>query len=332
MPTLTVVVPALNEAERLPVLLGALDRQTRRPDAVVVADAGSTDATREIATAHGARVVDGGMPAVGRNAGAAVADTDLILFFDADNVPPASWIEQALAEFSERELIAATAHIAPLEETPGNLFACDVANLYLDLIQFASPHAPGFCILIERAAHEAIGGYDESIVLAEDHDYVQRAAKTGKFRVLRGDAMPTSMRRIGKEGLVRLAFMYLYTEVYAIQGKPIHSVPFDYEFGAFEPAEKSAPLVNIEELRTGLGEAADQVAAFPTEALERLKRLGDMTIDADGFRETLRTLEPDQAAEFRRYLKVRLRLARRSGSRAIAQARNARDTIWQRTP
>ncbi len=34
MPTLTVVVPALNEAERLPVLLDALDRQTRRPDAV----------------------------------------------------------------------------------------------------------------------------------------------------------------------------------------------------------------------------------------------------------------------------------------------------------
>ncbi len=330
MPSLTVVVPALNEGERLPVLLDALERQTRRPDAVVVADAGSTDATREIATARGARVVDGGMPAVGRNAGAAVADTDLILFFDADNVPPANWIEQALAEFSERDLIAATAHIAPLEETPGNLFACDVANLYLDLIQVASPHAPGFCILIERATHEAIGGYDESIVLAEDHDYVQRAAKVGKFRVLRGDAMPTSMRRIGKEGLVRLAFMYLYTEVYAIQGKPIHSVPFDYEFGAFEPAEKSAPLVNIDELRTGLGEAVDQVAAFPAEALERISRLGDATIDADGFREALRTLEPDEAAQFRRYLKVRLRLARRSGSRAIAQARDARDTIWQR--
>ncbi len=330
MPTLTVVVPALNEAERLPVLLDALDRQTRRPDAVVIADAGSTDATRDIATAHGARVVDGGMPAVGRNAGALVADTDLILFLDADNEPPVAWIEQALAEFSGRELTTATSHIAPLERTPGNLFACEVANLYLDLIQYASPHAPGFCILIERATHEAIGGYDETVVLAEDHDYVQRAAKVGKFRILRGDAMPTSMRRIGKEGLVRLAFMYLYTEVYAIQGKPIHSVPFDYEFGSFEPAEKSAPLVDIAELRTGLGEAVELVAALPAEAFEQLRQLGGASIDTDGFGDFLRTLGPDESAQFRHYLHVRLRLARRTGTRALAQARSARDTIWQR--
>jgi len=312
------------------MLLDALDRQTRRADAVVVADAGSTDATREIAAAHGARVLEGGMPAVGRNAGAAAADTDLILFLDADNEPPATWIEQALTEFSERELTASTSHIAPLERTPGNLFACEVANLYLDLIQYASPHAPGFCILIERATHEAIGGYDESVVLAEDHDYVQRAAKVGKFRVLRGDAMPTSMRRIGKEGLVRLAFMYLYTEVYAIQGKPIHSVPFDYEFGAFEPAEKSAPLVDIDELRTGLGEAVELVVALPAEAFERLRQLGEATIDTDGFGDILRSLEPDEAAQFRRYLRVRLRFAQRSGTRALVQARAASDIIWQR--
>ncbi len=297
----------------------------------MVADAGSTDATREIAAAHGARVVDGGMPAVGRNAGAAVADTDLILFFDADNVPPETWIEQALAEFSERSLIAATAHIAPLEQTPGNLFACDVANLYLDLIQFASPHAPGFCILIERAAHEAIGGYDESIVLAEDHDYVQRAAKIGKFRVLRGEPMPTSMRRIGKEGLVRLAFMYLYTEVYAVQGKPIHSVPFDYEFGAFEPAEKSAPLVNIDELRTGLGEAVG--SGRPRSRRRRW--------NASSGSATRASTPTASATRFARWSLTRPRSSvATSGSASgllgvaatarIAQARGARDTIWQR--
>ena len=52
--TLTVVVPALNEAERLPLLFDALERQTRRPDQIVVADAGSTDDTREVASARGA--------------------------------------------------------------------------------------------------------------------------------------------------------------------------------------------------------------------------------------------------------------------------------------
>jgi len=70
--TLAVVIPALNEAERLPLLLDSLDRQTRRADRIVVADARSADGTRAIAEARGALVVEGGMPAVGRNAGARV--------------------------------------------------------------------------------------------------------------------------------------------------------------------------------------------------------------------------------------------------------------------
>src|SRR5690606_8769326 len=114
-PTLTVVIPALNEAERLPTLLTSLAQQSWSPEAIVVADAGSTDATRSLAEAVGATVVEGGMPAVGRNAGASVATTDLILFLDADVELDSGWIEQAVAEFEERELAIATAQIAPLE-------------------------------------------------------------------------------------------------------------------------------------------------------------------------------------------------------------------------
>lgn len=329
-PTLTVVVPALDEAERLPVLLDALDAQTVRADAVVLADARSTDATREIAAARGVIVVEGGMPAIGRNAGAAVAESDLILFLDADNVPVPGFIEHAVAEFLERDLTVATAHIAPLEDTPGNRFACEAANLYLDLMQYVAPHAPGFCILITRAAHVAINGFDETVLLAEDHDYVQRAAERGRFRVLRCEPMTTSMRRIGKEGIVRLAFKYLYCEVYAVQGKPIHRVPFDYEFGAFEPAEKAAPLVSVSELRTALGDAVDVLTTFSADGLERLRQLGETAVDAETFADVLRNLAPEDTAGFERYVRVRLKLAHRGGKRAAEKARRVNDMIWQR--
>ena len=76
-------------------------------------------------------------------------------------------------------------------------------------MQYVVPHAPGFCILVRRDVHNQTGGVDESVVLAEDHEYVQRAAQIGKFRVLRSAPMPTSMRRIEKEGLVSLSFKYL---------------------------------------------------------------------------------------------------------------------------
>lgn len=330
MPTLTVVIPALNEAERLPALLDALERQTRRPDVVVVADAGSTDCTRELATARGARVVAGGMPAVGRNSGAAIAQTDLLLFLDADDEPTPGFIEHAVDEFLERGLTVATAHFAPLEQSTGNNFACDAANLYLDLMQYIAPHAPGFCILVERSAHLAIGGYDETVVLAEDHDYVQRAAELGKFRVLRCEPMHTSMRRIGKEGLVQLAFKYLYCEVYAIQGKPIRSVPFDYEFAAFGPAEKPAPLVNVAEIRASFSDAADIASTFSADGLERLRLIGETTMDADTLTELLRGLAPDETVRFQRYVRVRLKMARRRGKRAAEQARTVSTMIWQR--
>ena len=116
-------------------------------------------------------------------------------------------------------------------------------------MQYVAPHAPGFCILVRREVHEAIGGFDETVVLAEDHDYVQRAAEHGTFRVLRDCMVRTSMRRIEKEGLVRLAFKYLYCELYVVTGRPIREVPFDYEFAAFEPGERPGLRADLEGLR-----------------------------------------------------------------------------------
>jgi glycosyltransferase involved in cell wall biosynthesis len=63
----SVIIPTLNESGLLPKLLDRLDRQTFRDFEIIVADAGSTDGTREICRSRGVTLVDGGMPAVGRN-------------------------------------------------------------------------------------------------------------------------------------------------------------------------------------------------------------------------------------------------------------------------
>src|SRR6185369_7796416 len=88
---LTIVIPAKNEARNLPILLTSLSKQdypllplTR----VFVADAGSTDLTVESALLFADRlnisVIPGGLPSVGRNAGARRATTPYVLFMDAD--------------------------------------------------------------------------------------------------------------------------------------------------------------------------------------------------------------------------------------------------------
>jgi glycosyltransferase involved in cell wall biosynthesis len=81
--TVTVVLPALNEAAALPVALGTF------PPGIdlVVVDNGSTDATAEVAEAHGARVVREPRRGFGAACWAGVLASphaDVIAFADAD--------------------------------------------------------------------------------------------------------------------------------------------------------------------------------------------------------------------------------------------------------
>lgn len=230
----SVVIPTFNEAERLPLLLDHLDAQTRQPDEIIVADAASSDGTRAIAEARGARVVDGGRPGVGRNSGAKAATGDVLLFMDADAEPAPDFLARALAEFDRRGLAVATAPMRAAEKGWEFDILFAVAELYIRALQRFSPHAVGLCILVLRDVHERIGGFDETVVLAEDHEYVRRAARGGKFRVLRDVKVPTPMRRVQKEGRLHMARVLLFSELRTLAGIPIRSVPFAYEFGAFE--------------------------------------------------------------------------------------------------
>jgi glycosyltransferase involved in cell wall biosynthesis len=236
---LTVIIPTLNEIAYLPGLLDALDIQTRHPEELIVADAGSTDGTAELARKRGARVIHGGMPSIGRNAGARATNGDIFLFLDADVLPPPDFIARVLEEFERKEYDVATCFLAAINENPLDRILSAGTNLYFWVIQSISPHAPGFCILSKRIAHEKMGGFDESLMLSEDIDYARRAKRHGKFGILTGVRIPVSMRRVGKEGVVGLGLKYAWCEMYALVGKPVRVPPFGYEFGAFGPPQVS---------------------------------------------------------------------------------------------
>jgi glycosyltransferase involved in cell wall biosynthesis len=99
----SVIIPTLNESDLLPGLLDRLDRQSFRDFEVIVADAGSKDGTQEICRSRGVVLVEGGMPAVGRNRGAAVARGERLFFLDADVMPPDDFLEKALEEMAAEE-------------------------------------------------------------------------------------------------------------------------------------------------------------------------------------------------------------------------------------
>lgn len=313
---LTVIIPALNEAAFLPPLLDSLNAQTLAPHEIIVADAGSTDGTVAAAEARGARVVPGGMPGPGRNAGAAAATGDILLFLDADVRPGPDFIAGILREFADSDSDVATCLVTPLDGTTADHLITDAVNLYLQVMQPISPHAPGFCIIVKRSLHQQISGFDASLKMAEDHDYVQRASAHGNFAVLTSVAIPVSMRRLEKEGLVQLAFKYLWCELHALTGRPVRETPFDYQFGAFGEAAETGltwatALVDVGALRSALGKFDNPLDTFTPPDLSRLRALATrdtwaalerrMQLPALDF-----DLEPPDLKVLQRYLRMRL--------------------------
>ena len=93
LPELSIIIPALNEADELDATLHAIAR-LRGHKEVIVVDGGSQDTTVQIARRHGACVIreQGGR---GRqlHAGASLAMADILWFLHADTIPPANAVE-----------------------------------------------------------------------------------------------------------------------------------------------------------------------------------------------------------------------------------------------
>ena len=208
---LSLIIPAWNEAERLPRLLDSIDAARARWNAagrpadaveVIVADNGSTDATPRIAAERGCRVVpvEKRVIAAARNGGAAVARGEVLCFVDADSVVhPESLLAIAAAMAVPRTLGGATG-VTMERWSPG--IAATYA-LFLPMLWIT-----GFdsgVVFSRRADFEALGGYDENLLLAEDVEYLVRLVRLGRTRGqklvrLRGVRTITSTRKWDRHG------------------------------------------------------------------------------------------------------------------------------------
>lgn len=237
---LSVVIITKNEEFYLPILLRSIKKQTVQPLEIIVADADSTDRTREIAKRFGCRVVEGGLPSVGRNNGARAAKGGIILFLDADvKLDDRHFLERAEREINKQRLDFASCDIVPLsDKTIDHVFH----GFYNHFCRFLLPvhaHAPGFCIFARKAKHDAISGFDEAISFCEDHEYAQRCRKLGKFGYLDSVKIPVSVRRFDRDGRLNIAFKYILSELHIFTLGPIRHNRFKYEFGHRTPSVKN---------------------------------------------------------------------------------------------
>ncbi len=129
---LSIIIPTYNEEEYLPLLLKSIKQQDFRDYEIIVADANSKDNTVKIAEEYGCIVVEGGMPAVGRNNGAKVAKGEYLLFLDSDLKLTEDYLAKVIYEFKMERLGIAITQMKPLsKKKTEDKILHDLANLFM---------------------------------------------------------------------------------------------------------------------------------------------------------------------------------------------------------
>ena len=195
-PPVSFVVPAHDEARLLGATLDALHGAAialNLSHEVLVVDDASTDATADIASDHGARVlrVEHRHIAATRNAGAHATTHPILVFVDADTLIDAPVLQAALSALEGGAvgggagvdfIGAATPHARALAALAKRVFR-------------HTGIAPGCFIFCTRAAFEGTGGFDETWYAGEDVAISRALARQGRFVILR-ESVRTSERKL----------------------------------------------------------------------------------------------------------------------------------------
>ncbi len=181
---------------------------------VLVADANSTDGTPEIVMSFcdrlRAEVIPGGMPSVGRNSGARLADTKYVLFLDADiELASDSLIRRAVEAAERRDLECVTTSVLCRDGS----YTDKIFYAFNDFVQYLSclhrPFSTGMFMMFQLEKFRELGGFDERVHFAEDYR-LSSQVKRSKFKIVRGGVYTTN-RRFQRMGHLRVGWLFLRT-------------------------------------------------------------------------------------------------------------------------
>lgn len=235
-PRISAIIPARNEALTLPLVVADLLAQSIPPIEILVADAKSSDGTAQVAEKLGCRVIPGGLPAIGRNRGASEAEGEWLLFVDADVRMGADTLERALVTAEAKGLDGLSTWFHP----DGGDWQVKLNHIFSAWWFYLSSaigwsHSIGGFLLVRREMHDRLGGFDASILVAEDQDYVLRMAPLGKYAFLRRPPVWISVRRFENEGVWKMNFKWLGIEIHRLFRGEVRKDTFRY----FDPKERT---------------------------------------------------------------------------------------------
>lgn len=204
---LSVIIPTLNEAEHLPALLADLRRQQGVNLEILIADGGSTDATRAVAEASGGAFIAARRGRGAQmNAAVQAAAGDTLLFLHADSrLDDPGLLCLALAALAaasaEGEQVAGHFPLRFLRTTRHNALAYRYLEAKSALNRLNTANGDQG-LLLSREFFCQLGGFAESLPFLEDQGLAAKIRAQGRWITLPG-TLQTSARRFEREGFHR---------------------------------------------------------------------------------------------------------------------------------
>jgi len=208
-PLISVIIPALNEADEIEAAIDSVRLQSE-PHEIIVVDGGSEDATPALARRHARIITSTRGRARQMNRGATAAHGDILLFLHADStLPPGglTLIRAAIADGAE----SGAFRLAFDSRNPLLLFYSSFTRLPFSMLCFGDRG-----IFTRRDVFKEIGGYPD-IPLFEDLELVRMLNDRRRFAFL-ADHVTTSARRFVKHGYLRQQLRNTYLWLHYVAG------------------------------------------------------------------------------------------------------------------
>lgn len=278
-PFFSIIIPCLNEEKNLPLLLEDYSNQTIQDFEIIVVDGHSNDKTVEKAQSFESilpslKIVTSDIRNVShqRNLGAKNASGEYLLFNDADNRIPKTFLEGLRYKLHLHFTDTFTTYILPDTKEASDRAIADYLNILLEAGKLLNtPHALGSMIGCHRTIFDKIGGFDPNVGFAEDTEFVRRACKKGfTFYLFREPRYVYSLRRFRKIGKLKLIQKYAILNLKFITNLKVDQKK-EYPMGGNYEDDENSPLHYIHSIEKTINSQQKKLSRL--KIWEKLKAL-----------------------------------------------------------
>jgi glycosyltransferase involved in cell wall biosynthesis len=260
----SVIIPTLNEEDYLPNLFSDLEKQIYKNFEIIVVDGGSTDKTVTIAEKFKKKlplrlfISPKRNVSYQRNLGAKKSLGKFLIFLDADTRINTGFLKNIFSVLNKKEALLIIPKIIPNEvnkKTPEMKVLFEIVNFFIETSQLINkPFSSGGSIIIEKNLFNFLEGFDESLYLAEDHNLIQRAKKSGvTAKMFPLITAKFNLRRMKHEGRFKFLYKSIIATFHIVLKGDIKKRIFDYQMGGGYLKESKLNKISVVDVRKYLG-------------------------------------------------------------------------------